>query len=82
MKEFYKYIKNKFSVAETEVWDFDNGGYIGTVDPTLPNMMYRYGIAIYLVPTGYCNLPSSIDDLTQTDICNEDDCKLFLKFHL
>jgi len=43
------------SVVETEVWDFDNGGFIGTVDPTLPKGDYVYGIAMYLVPTGYCS---------------------------
>ena len=54
-QKVYQYIKNKFSVVETEVWDFDNGGFIGTVDPTLPKGDYLYGIAMYLVPTGYCS---------------------------
>jgi len=51
----YKYIKNKFSVVETEVWDFINDE-TRTVDPTLAKGHYRYGIALYMVPSGFCSI--------------------------
>ena len=52
-EKVYKYIKNKFSMVETEIWDL-NIGDTRTVQPNLPND-YRYGIAVYLVPSGYCS---------------------------
>jgi len=42
------------SVVETEVWDFSNSDS-RTVDPALTNVHYINGIAMYLVPTGYCS---------------------------
>ena len=53
-QNLYQCIKNKFSVVETEVWDFNNGD-MRTVDPTLTQgWPYAAGIAIYLVPNRYC----------------------------
>ena len=46
----YQYIQNKLSL-EIEIWDFNNDD-TRIVDPTLPNGDYRFGIAVYLVPTG------------------------------
>ena len=48
-----KFFDMKFKI-KTEIWDFNNSD-TRTVDPNLPNGDYRYGIAIYLVPNGYCS---------------------------
>ena len=52
-EKVYEYIKNKFSVVETEVWDLNNGDS-RIVDPTLPSND-GWGMGIYLVPSGYCS---------------------------
>ena len=53
-QKVYQGIKKKFSVVETEVWDLSNDDS-RIVDPTLDSETYGWGIAIYLVPTGYCS---------------------------
>ena len=52
-EKFYQYIKNKFSVVETEIWDFSNGDN-RIVDPALP-INYIIGTGIYPVPIGFCS---------------------------
>lgn len=48
-----QYIKNKFSVIETEIWNFNNND-TRTVDPGLQKNRYGYGMGIYRVPTHFC----------------------------
>ena len=50
----YKYIKDKFSVVETEKWDLNNGDS-RIVVPTLQSGDYAWGTGKYLVPSGYCS---------------------------
>ena len=45
-EKLYKYIKNKFSVVETEIWDLSNGDN-RIVDPSLPNSDYVLAIGLY-----------------------------------
>ena len=37
----------------TEVWELDNGTN-KTIEPTLPNGYYIYGIALYVVDKDFC----------------------------
>ena len=51
--KLHQYIKNKLSVAETEIWDFSKSES-RVVDPTLQTSHFNDGLGIYLVPTGFC----------------------------
>ena len=53
-QKIYQYIKYKLSVVETEIWNFNNHNTT-LIDPALPSDDYKWGIGIYLVPTGFCN---------------------------
>jgi len=44
---------SKFRVVETEIWDFENGGYT-TIPPTLPSQYLIVGVGLYLVPDDFC----------------------------
>ena len=44
----------KFSDLETEVWNTEDGS-IKTINPTLPDGDYRYGIALFAVDIGFCS---------------------------
>ena len=48
-EKLYQYIKDKFSIVETEIWNFNNND-TGIVDPTL-RAHTSLGIGLYLVPT-------------------------------
>ena len=50
----YEFIKYKLSVVETETWDYNNDD-TSIIDPALPSDDYKWGIGIYLVPTGFCS---------------------------
>ena len=59
------FIKNKFSVV-TEIWDLNNGDS-RVVNPTLPNSDYGWGMALYLVPVGFCSTATTAT--TNADPC-------------
>ena len=42
-----------FSSLVTEVWELENGNN-KTIEPTLPNDDYAYGIALYIVEKDFC----------------------------
>ena len=43
------------SDPETEIWNFANENH-KIINPTLPNVHYSYGIALYIVPFDFCTI--------------------------
>ena len=51
----YLKIENFFSALETEIWNLTNENH-EEVNPTLPNGLFVYRIALYLVPFDFCKV--------------------------
>ena len=50
----YIYVENFCSAPETEIWNLTNENH-KEVNPTLPNGLFVYGIALYMVPFDFCS---------------------------